>query len=233
MAEEEEEEPNLNKQTSDDNLFFAIYTCPSFNQSSIYKIKIPGSEPFTVPCELTFTGWTVIQRRVDGSENFARNWTDYKNGFGDLSREFFIGLQKLHLMTSARPHELYIKLGKIDGSTSFAHYDDFKIGSEAESFKLISVGKYSGTAGDSLKSRESYKFSTFDRENDRSRDSCAVTHGGGWWYYACTYSMLNGKYYKDGRVESGKTYGIHWGSWQNDDWTISLTFAEMMIRPKA
>ena len=42
---------------------------------------------------------------------------------------------------------LRVDLTDWDGSTSYAEFDDFRVGSEEEKFKLISVGRYRGTAG--------------------------------------------------------------------------------------
>ena len=37
-------------------------------------------------------------------------------------------------------------------------------------------------------------FSTFDRDNDDSRYSCAIGYHGGWWYSKCSRASLNGHY---------------------------------------
>ena len=44
-------------------------------------------------------GWTVIQRRYDCSTDFYRNWNDYKYGFGELHREFWLGNDIIYLLT--------------------------------------------------------------------------------------------------------------------------------------
>ena len=58
----------------------------------------------TVYCDMETDGggWIVIQRRNAsmGWVNFVRGWTDYKNGFGDLDGEFWIGLKQIHELTN-------------------------------------------------------------------------------------------------------------------------------------
>ncbi|KAH8329045.1 hypothetical protein KR074_002320, partial [Drosophila pseudoananassae] len=198
-------------------------------EKGIYNIKLPGMSAFKAPCN--GSGWTVIQRRMDGSVDFNRSWNEYRDGFGDLKGEFFIGLEKLHQITQSKQYELFISLGEVDGSRYFAKYDNFKVGSEKNSYPLESVGNYTGNAGDYL-SNLNRKFSTYDRDNDLLWDgSCATEHGGGWWFGYCGYSSLNGRFYKDGKIKD-KLYGIGWGMWLKYHYTVSLTFVEMMIRPK-
>ncbi|KFB50568.1 AGAP012000-PA-like protein [Anopheles sinensis] len=110
-------------------------------------------------------GWTVFQRRIDGYVSFYQNWTMYKNGFGEVNDEHWLGLERLNAMTKSGRHELLVLLEDFDGNKRYALYDDFKVGNEAEKYKLT-VGKYSGTAGDSLTNHNGMMFSTSDQDND-------------------------------------------------------------------
>ncbi|XP_017151153.2 techylectin-5B-like isoform X1 [Drosophila miranda] len=82
--------------------------------SEIMSIVVPtySDHPFMVACDQLSHGggWTIFLRRTDGSEDFNRDWNDYKHGFGKLQNEFFLGLDKLHAMTSAEAQELLVLL---------------------------------------------------------------------------------------------------------------------------
>ncbi|EDW02910.1 GH10950 [Drosophila grimshawi] len=196
--------------------------------TNVYTIKVPDSKTFSVSCDsqLAGTGWTVIQRRINGSVNFNRNWEEYKAGFGDLRGEFFIGLEKLHLLTQSQPHELYIYLEDFDNETRYAQYNHFVVGSEAESYSLKELGEYSGDAKDALRPHINMKFSTPDRDNDWFFGSCAKTFESGWWYLNCYYCNLNGPHASKGA--DSPTPRISWNKWKRQ----ALKSTQMMIRPK-
>lgn len=89
-------------------------------------------------------GWTVFQRRIDGSVNFYRGWQDYKNGFGNLSSEFWLGLDKIHRLTNVTNNKLRINLEDTSGNKRYAEYDHFSVKNEKQKYEL-NIGKYSGT----------------------------------------------------------------------------------------
>lgn len=165
-------------------------SCESAASSGIQKILPLGynHHPFRVNCdaETQDGGWIIILRRLDGSENFYRNWVAYKEGFGQLDGEFFLGLDKIYALTAEKNQELLFLLEDYDGNEKYELYEKFAIGNEQESYKLHTLGKANGTAGDSFRAQFGQKFSTFDRDNDPDMSrNCAVSFTGAWWYRAC------------------------------------------------
>ncbi|ESN90885.1 hypothetical protein HELRODRAFT_92864, partial [Helobdella robusta] len=71
----------------------------------------------------------VMQRRMDGSENFYRNWTDYERGFGDSRKEFWIGNDNIHRITSNQKYKVLFVLEDFEGKVACAAYDSFSVGS--------------------------------------------------------------------------------------------------------
>nr|CAI5868210.1 unnamed protein product [Callosobruchus analis] len=149
------------------------------NRSRVYTIKPKGAEePFQAPCDFETDGggWTIIQRREDGSVNFSQNYETYKNGFGNLGGEFWLGLEKIHQMTETAAYELLILMTDSKNVTRDARYIIFKVGSEATGY-VLSVGGLSGD-GDILQRSNNQKFSALDKDQDSddSRD-CAKERG--------------------------------------------------------
>ena len=88
-------------------------------------------------------GGQVFQKRLDGSVDFYLNWSDYKHGFGDLSGEFWLGLENVYRLTSDDNNTMRVDLEDFEGNTSYAEYDMFGVMSESDKHKLI-LGSYSG-----------------------------------------------------------------------------------------
>ncbi|XP_017849078.1 ficolin-1-like [Drosophila busckii] len=174
--------------------------------------------------------WIGVLNRTDGNLNFYRDWQEYKLGFGDLSNEFFIGLESLHNMTANQTHELLINLQDFNGSSRYAHYDNFKVGNENSSYTLESLGNYTGNAGDSLVYHLGMKFTTYDRDNDRSEHNCAVERMGAWWYNWCNNSNLFGMYLKSDYNATIGVRGITWWDWRGPYYSYKKV--QMLVRPR-
>ncbi|XP_041783282.1 fibrinogen-like protein A [Anopheles merus] len=181
-----------------------------------------NDEPFLGYCEQTAFGggWLVVQHRYDGSVDFYRNWTEYRNGFGSVDGEFWLGLGKLHQITSARKHELLVELKDSDGKYIYARYSKFEIGNEEEQYELKTLGSYTGTAGDSLTYHEGKKFKTKHWSTDEiSMIPSNLACQGAWWYSNICFSNLNGLYEADEYFKA-----ILWFP------TTSLRYTRMLIR---
>jgi len=195
--------------------------------SGVYKIDPDGLGEFEVYCDQKTAGggWTVFQRRQDGSVDFFRAWDDYKRGFGNLNGEFWLGLDKINRLTVSSSNKLRVDLEDVEGKTVFAEYSSFAVTSEKAKYQL-SLGSYSGTAGDSLSIHRGQAFTTKDRDNDQNGGNCALSYKGGWWYNNCHQSNLNGLYLH-GKIDSR---GMCWYHWKNNYYSVKRS--EMKIRPK-
>ncbi|XP_005089771.1 angiopoietin-1 [Aplysia californica] len=167
-------------------------------------------------------GWIVIQRRTSADVDFHRDWAEYKTGFGDLSGNFWFGLEKIHQLTNMERYELRIDFA-FRGKDYYANYSNFSVSGESENYKLHISG-FSGNVEDDMTYHSGQAFSTKGRDNDSSSGHCArYSSTGGWWYNRCYRVNLNGKW------GLGSVKGMRWRSvtgLQN-----SLTFSEMKIRP--
>ena len=111
----------------------------------MYTIDPDGEGAFEVFCDQKTSGggWTVFQKRLNGSVSFYRDWDDYKNGFGNLNGEFWLGLDKIYRLTEKKRNRLRVDLEETTGNTAYAEYDMFAVTNEATKYKL-SLGNYSG-----------------------------------------------------------------------------------------
>lgn len=197
--------------------------------SGVYTIQPNGIDPFEVYCDMDTDGggWTVFQRRQDGSEDFYRVWNDYKNGFGSLEGEHWLGNDKLHYLTTQKTYGLRVDLGDFDDARRFAEYNSFEVANSGDKYRLQLGSFSSGDAGDAMSICDDEQFSTRDQDNDLWENSCAVSYKGGWWYERCHYANLNGPYLEG--EHSSYADGVNWQQWRG--YYYSLKFTEMKLRP--
>ncbi|XP_062618319.1 fibroleukin-like [Saccostrea cucullata] len=171
--------------------------------SNVYTIYPRNNQwSVNVQCDMTTKcgGWTVIQKRVDGSTDFNRTWNEYKEGFGSVNSSYWLGNDIIHLLTKHKP-SLYVSITLTSGTTLYQQYEEFSITDETDNYRLYLNGPTTGTLGDRMFDTGIYdqdlcgmSFTTLDRHHDRSVSNCAVFWGGGggWWYNYCNFANLNG-----------------------------------------
>uniref|UniRef100_A0A8C5T0U3 Fibrinogen C-terminal domain-containing protein n=1 Tax=Malurus cyaneus samueli TaxID=2593467 RepID=A0A8C5T0U3_9PASS len=209
---------------------------PKSTKSGYYRIRPRADrEPFLAFCDMSDGGgWTVIQRRSNGKENFNRKWDDYKLGFGEFqgkNDEYWLGNDHIHDLTN-----LILKMGgkaeRVDIKDTFHIFlqDNYRLW----------FGTYSGNAGDALSggsnfedqwsaSHRGMQFTTSDKDHDRFlAGNCASENKGGWWFNRCHAANLNGRYYRRGKYSGSHDDGMVWSTWHGM-W-YSLKYSAMKIR---
>ena len=91
----------------------------SHNTSGVYTNNSDNQSEFKVYCDMDTDrgGWTVIQRRFDGSVSFDRNWTECERGFGNKTGEYWLGLSYIHRLTTSASQDLRVDLEDFEGGS--------------------------------------------------------------------------------------------------------------------
>ena len=189
--------------------------------SGLYRIHLPNVQAFTAYCDMETDGggYLVFQRREDGSVDFYRDYAEYVKGFGDQRGEHWLGLELLHRLTSAYKFKLRVDLADWSGQTAYASYSTFSIANASDGYRL-SVGGYSGTAGDSMSGHSGQKFSARNVDQDVYDGKCAILYRGAWWYSACHSSNLNSVYERATATTYANT--VVWYDWKGHHYSPQI-----------
>ena len=164
--------------------------------TGVYKMSMGTFTTANVYCDMTTDngGWIVIQRNRKNSQlSFDKNWREYEEGFGDLNKDFWAGLELMHTLTQRGQWEMRVDYQKNDKTWSYLHYNQFSVGSASEEYPLT-IGGLTGVGTDWFASHplNGMKFTTPDNDNDKwSSVNCAAYHNSGWWYNNCDHIDIN------------------------------------------
>ena len=167
--------------------------------TSIYRIQPRGSPAFSVYCDMTNGGWTVFMRRYDGSQDFYLYWNQYKEGFGNVTGEHWMGNDKLYYITNQKQYRMRMDATIWStGEKKYSVYDKFRVDNEGNNYRLHVSGYSGNTAIDYWAQHNGMEFSTRDRDNDRYPVSCSQTFKGAHWYSDCHTVNPTGLYKNTG-----------------------------------
>ncbi|KAM3620039.1 uncharacterized protein V6R79_017419 [Siganus canaliculatus] len=202
--------------------------------SGVYTIQPENSEPFNVLCQMTSEGgWTVIQKRYDGSQNFNQVWESYKRGFGNLNGEFWLGLQSIHSLANQGEYVLQVEVSDWAGHQQPATLHKFQLDGEEKQFSLHLEDESSSEGQDKAMSTgaSGLPFSTADRDNDLAAEvNCADLLSGGWWFSSCGESNLNGRFPRRLRAlrrQKHRRQGMFWTSMTGQNIPVTATLLKI------
>ena len=163
--------------------------------TGVYKMSIGSFVTANVYCNMTTDdgGWIVIQRnRINSQLSFNKNWREYEEGFGDLNKDFWAGLELMHTLTQRGQWEMRVDYQHRNKNWHYLHYNQFSVGSASEKYPLT-IGGFTGVGTDWFTHHplNGMKFTTLDNDNDQNNANCAAGFKSGWWYNNCFNININ------------------------------------------
>ncbi|XP_050391467.1 fibrinogen beta chain [Patella vulgata] len=183
------------------------------SKALVYIQPTASLEPFEVFCDLKHVSGTIILERNNNcsDENFNRSRTEYEKGFGEVSKNQWIGFNKLLAMIENRPgfnFTIQIALKDEDGNSCNNFYRGLKLENSSNGYSISFVSNDTNSCGDSFV--DGRPFSTYDA--DYTDYQCATRFGGGWWFANqpnCTKGFLTGS------MKGSTTDNFWYGSFDN------------------
>uniref|UniRef100_K1QUP3 Ficolin-1 n=1 Tax=Magallana gigas TaxID=29159 RepID=K1QUP3_MAGGI len=204
-----------------------IYNSNTQSPSGHYQVLLPIFGHVTVFCDMATDGGgltIVFQRRHDGSEDFNRTWIEYKNGFGNVSSEFWLGNDKIHHLLAQGTYEMRMDMKDFSNEEHHVKYSSFYVGNEFTNY-TVTLSGFSGDVGNVIPI-DTMMFTTSDQDNDVAGDNCAELYVSGWWHKHCNCANPNGLYLSGETAIYGK--GITYKPWLGAFY--SLRFTELKVR---
>ena len=160
-------------------------------KDGVYVIYPKDGPEITVFCDLTTNGggWTVIQRRHEMKIPFARNWEQYRDGFGPVDGEFWLGNENIQRLGKG---QLLTRLTAGRNYSTYSLYNQFNVN---PSFSLIAQD-HSGLISDGIFKMSRHEENPFFSYDNVSRTgvNCVKKSDGGWWFGGdCDTINLNGE----------------------------------------
>uniref|UniRef100_A0A8D2BCF2 Fibrinogen C-terminal domain-containing protein n=1 Tax=Sus scrofa TaxID=9823 RepID=A0A8D2BCF2_PIG len=196
------------------------------------KPRVPRTTPSlhlneTKNVEHNGSSWTLIQHRIDGSQNFNETWENYRYGFGRLDGEFWLGLEKIYSIVKQSNYILRIELEDWNDNEYYIEYS-FHLGDHETNYTLHLV-EIAGNVPNALPEHKDLMFSTWDHKA-KGHVNCPESYSGGWWCHdVCGENNLNGIYKKPKAKIKPERRGICWKSQNGRLHSIKST--KMLIHP--
>ncbi|KAK6102839.1 Fibrinogen beta and gamma chains C-terminal globular domain family protein [Brugia pahangi] len=181
----------------------------------------PEMCPFIAHCEMDLFGggWTIIMQRFNTSLSFDKDILEYENGFELDNSNFWIGLERMHHLTSRPqcPNELLLRLRTaINGQIILVRYSHFIVYERLLNYRLNIGSIIYGNGTNTINELAQSQLCPFVTSAEKG-----CIDGGGWWRKGCQHK---GVLTAINRAQ-GTYPGLNWNGKR-------LSAVQMLIRPR-